>query len=216
MDLEWLKEIGTTLGVVIFVLAVTMKTFCTKFNEYMRNSKESISRNIKAQSSIDCEIVNEMEKIKDILEADRVQIYDFHNGLHYANGRSASKLTCTYEVCRYGVKSALNFLSGIPISCLPTFVKTLLDNGKLFVDDLEQLKNTMPATYNFKKSMDITSFYDMVFYDKNHEPVGFIAIQFCDGKKHKINAEVIQKFAWFVESKLLESLELEKPDKKKK
>ena len=54
--------------------------------------EESIPKKLKKQSTINVEIMKHMEDLKEKLGADRVQVYDFHNGGHYANGRSALKL----------------------------------------------------------------------------------------------------------------------------
>ena len=36
-------------------------------------------KKIKKQCSIDLEIIDKMERVKEVLGADRVQVYDFHN-----------------------------------------------------------------------------------------------------------------------------------------
>ena len=149
------------------------------------------------------------ERVKEIVGADRVQVYEFHNGTHYANGRSALKTTCTYEACRYGVSSCLNMLSGIPLSVIPNFIKILLDKGELLVGDLENIKVDMPTTYVLKQGMGIKSFYDVIIYNKSGEPVGFVAVQFCNNVKKNINKDAVKKFAWFVETKLSNAKNIE-------
>ena len=66
--------------------------------------EETLPQKIKKQCNIDMCIINRLESIKDFLKSDRLQIYDFHNGIHYANGRSALKTSCSYEVVRAGIK----------------------------------------------------------------------------------------------------------------
>lgn len=70
-----------------------------------KSIEETIPQKIKKQCDIDYLIINKMEEAKEFLRADRVQVYDFHNGGHFANGRSALKSSCTYEVCRAGLKA---------------------------------------------------------------------------------------------------------------
>lgn len=67
---------------------------------------------------------------------------------------------------------------------------------------MEKIKIPMPSTYNLKNNMGITSFYDVVICNEEGEPVGFVALQFCDGKKHEVNKDAVKRFAWFVENKL--------------
>lgn len=202
--LDEIKTIGTALGTVIFTGYITYKTFSSKLEKWREEDKVNVSKNIEKQSKLDCEIMTEADKLKELLNADRVQIYEFHNGVHYANGRSALRTSCTYEACRFGIERCIDRLSGIPLSVIPTFIKVLLDKGELLVKDLEDIKETMPSTYNLKKSMSVQSFYDFTIHNTNGEPVGFVAVQFCGGDIKNLNKDAVKRFAWFVESKLLE------------
>ena len=94
-------------------------------------------------------------------------------GGHYANGRSALKTSCSYEVVRTGIKGHQKELQAVPLSCIPHFVEKLLNNNILKINDLEELKDTMPATYELKKSQDVASFYDVILNNKNSEPIRF-------------------------------------------
>lgn len=160
-----------------------------------KNSKktveEALPTKIKKQCNIDSEICTRMEYVKEFLSADRVQIYDFHNGGHYANGRSALKTTCTYEVVRNGIRSCQNELQAVPLSCIPKFIQILLSKEKIECNDLETLKNSMPATYNLKRSQNVKSFFDVVLNNKNGDPIGFLAIQYS--KEHCVNFNSTEK-----------------------
>ena len=201
-SIENLERIATICGTVLFTVYMSFRTFKTKLDKVMDEKKSDVPKKIGKQSEIDCLIMKEAEKLKEFLNADRVQVYEFHNGTHYANGRSALKTTCTYETCRYGISSCLNILSGIPLSIIPNFIKTLLDKGELLVKDLEDLKET--STYALKSTMGIKSFYDVVIRNEVGEPVGFVAVQFCSSDSHFVNKDAVKKFAWFVENKLSE------------
>lgn len=202
--IEKLELVGTTIGTVLFTGYITYKTFNARLEKWRQEDKTNVSKLIAKQSVVDCEIIKEADNLKELINADRVQVYEFHNGVHYANGRSALKTSCTYEACRYGVSAFLDKLSGIPLSIMPNFIKCLLDKGELFVKDLEEIKESMPSTYNLKLSMNIKSFYDLVIYNEKREPVGFVAVQFCNNNIKSLNKDAVKKFAWFVESKLSE------------
>ena len=47
--------------------------------ESKANVKSAIPKKIKGQVTIDSEVTNKMEDLKEYLNADRVQVYDFHN-----------------------------------------------------------------------------------------------------------------------------------------
>lgn len=131
----------------------------------------------------------------------------FRIGEHYANGRSALKTSCTYEVVRSGIKGHQKELQSVPLSCIPHFAEKLINNKILKVDDLEELKDTMPATYEFKKSQNIGSFFDIILNNKSGEPVSFLAIQY--ERKNCVNFKEneiyqIKKVKDFIEEKLEE------------
>ena len=199
--LSWenIQFIGTVCGAIAATVYMSFKAFKTKLDKEFKDRKTDVSKHIKRQSDLDYEIIKEADHLKELLGADRVQVYELHNGNHYANGRSALKTTCTY-----GVASCLNVLSGIPLSVIPNFLRVLLDKGELLVKDLEDLKETMPSTYNLKHTMGIKGFYDVVIYNANNEPVGFVAVQFCNDKISSLNKDAVKKFASFVENKLSE------------
>ena len=172
-----------------------------------REIEEALPIKIKRQSDIDMKIHSRLEEIKEYLNADRVQIYDFHNGDHYANGRSALKTSCSFEVVRNGIEGHQKELQAVPLSCIPQFVQALLQSGKLKVNNLEDIRSTMPSTYQLKKGQNVASFYDIILNDEEGEPVGFLAFQYT-----KINCvnfteeeeNQILKLKFFIEENLKE------------
>lgn len=142
--------------------------------------QETIPMKIRKQNDIDMEIIQRMETVKELLNADRVQVYEYHNGGHWANGRSALKTDCSYEVIKAGVTSYQNQLQNIPLSFVPHFHKKLLNEGCLYVPDIEEIKQEMPSTYSIKSNQGIKSFYDIILNNKQGEPIGFIGIQYVN------------------------------------
>ena len=178
-----------------------------------KSIEETIPQKIKKQCDIDYLIINKMEEAKEFLNADRVQVYDFHNGGHFANGRSALKVSCTYEVCRAGVKSYQMYLQSIPLNCIPQFIKTLLNKNRMIINDLEEIKDIMPATYSLKKSQNIKSYFDIILNNEENEPIGFLAIQYEN--ENKVNFSVkelneILKLKFFIEENLEKMIEKSK------
>lgn len=204
LSVENLMFIGTVIGTILASAFTSYKAVTNKINEEQKNKKDELPKAIKKQSKLNCEILEEAEKVKELLDADRVQVYEFHNGAHYANGRSALKTTCTFETCRYGVKSCREILSDVPLSVIPVFIRTLLNDEELYVKNLEDIKDTMTGTYNIKSSMGIKGFYDVVIHNEDREPIGFVAVQFCNKDASNVDKDIVKKFAWFVEMKLME------------
>ena len=194
-----------TLLISISALITAVVTLIKDIIKAKKEIEETLPRKIKHQSSIDMKIHNRLEEIKEYLNADRVQIYDFHNGGHYANGRSALKTSCSFEVVRNGIEGHQKELQAVPLSCIPQFVQELIKNNELKVDDLEEIKDTMPSTYQLKKEQNIASFYDIILNNEKGEPIGFLAFQYT--KTNCVNftkdeKNQILKLKFFIEENL--------------
>ena len=164
-------EIITAFITKLTPLIVSITALIVAIIKSKKEIENTLPKKIQRQSSIDTVITNRLENIKEYLKADRVQIYDFHNGGHYANGRSALKTSCSYEAVRTGIKGHQKELQAVPLSCIPKFVKTLLDKKELIVNNLEDLKDIMPATYELKKEQEVASFFDIILNNRLGEPI---------------------------------------------
>lgn len=178
--MDWLNAI--IIGITAIVASAG--TLVVTIIKIKKQIEDSIPRKLKRQSNIDMEIIDRMEELKELLGADRVQVYDFHNGGHYANGRSALKTSCTYEVVRAGIKATQQHLQAVPLSCIPHFTKKLLNEEVFEVNNLEDIKDLMPSTYGLKNQFGVKSFYDVILNNKEGEPIGFLGIQYVN-KSHK-------------------------------
>ena len=200
--IEVAKTLGIALGEIIITVYVCM-------NYVKKNLKKpDISSKLPKQNSIDLEITNKMDYAKEILNADRIHLYEFHNGEHYSDWRSAYKFSCSYEVTKAGTPSMRCKCIGLPISIMPRFIHKITTEGKFICDNIENIKNDMISTYEFKKNIGIKSFYDVAIRNKLGNVIGFIAIQWDKNTKANIDEDEIKKLVWFVEERILKSIEL--------
>jgi len=195
-----LAAISLLTNIILAIGALFVAIRSTK-----KEIEDTLPRKIPKQTSIDMEITNKMEELKEFIQADRVQIYDFHNGGHYANGRSALKTSCSFEVVRAGIKGHQKELQAVPLSCIPQFIQELLKKGELKVSNLEDIRTTMPSTYQLKKEQEVASFYDIILNNKEGEPIGFLAFQYSktnsvDYTQEEINQ--ILKLKFYIEENL--------------
>lgn len=205
IDFNTVLTIATNVGYLIaggFICYFVVKK---KLGEYFNDIKKNLNvgSKIPKQAKTDVEIIKRMEQIKELLNADRVLVYEFHNGEHYANGRSALKFSCTYEVYRAGIKPVQSKLTSVPISCVPQFISKLLDEEFIKEPNIEHIKDIMPATYGLRKDIGVTSYQDLVIKNTQGEPVGFVAVQWCDGKKMCSNDKELYRLGVFVEEHIL-------------
>lgn len=97
------------------------------------------------------------------------------------------------------------YLQTIPLSCIPQFIETLLNNEELKVDNLEDIKDTMNSTYHLKKDQGVRSFYDVIIHNKDKEPIGFLAVQYLTENKVNYTQDEkneILKLKFFIEENL--------------
>lgn len=73
-----MESITTTI-ISITALIAAVGTFVATIIKAKKEIENTLPRKIQKQCSIDIEITNRLEEIKEYLKADRVQIYDFHN-----------------------------------------------------------------------------------------------------------------------------------------
>lgn len=198
--ITFFTSLALLITAIAGVIVATIKAYKSTKKEV-----DTLPRKIKRQITLDTVITDKLDVVKEMLNADRVQIYDFHNGGRYANGRSALKTTCTFEVCRAGIKPAQPQLQSVPLSCIAKFINVLLNEGKMEVEDLEKIKDSMPATYNLKKVTSVKSFYDIVINNSYGEPVGFLAIQYVKNPysiKTEEDKQKVLKLKFFIEEQL--------------
>lgn len=106
---------------------------------------------------------------------------------------------------RSGIKGHQKELQSVPLSCIPHFVQLLLDKEELKINDLEDIKEIMPSTYQLKKEQGVVSFYDIILNNKEGEPIGFLAFQYCKTNCVDFTQEEknqILKLKFFIEENL--------------
>ena len=75
----------------------------------------------------------------------------------------------------------------------------------MIISNLEEIKETMPATYGLMKGQEIGSFFDIILNNKNGDPIGFLALQFskinCVNFSNDEMNEIL-KLKFFIEENL--------------
>jgi len=201
------EVIATAIGTFLAGGYICYKVCKQKIDQFLKNWQGSVSSKVPRQSQIDIKILNRMEEVKEIMDADRVHVYEFHNGEHYANGRSALKVSCTYEVVRAGTQSVQRSCMSVPLSVMPKYIATILDTSIVNVKDIENVRDSMPATYNLKISQNVKAFTNVVIINRQKEPVGFIEVQWFDKKKFIENEHELLRLAAFIEENILINLD---------
>lgn len=196
--IETAKSIGITLAEIILIVY-----FCFRYiNTTLK--KEDISKGVKEQSELDLQIIDKMDYYKELLHADRIFLFEFHNGQHYSNYRTALKMSPSYEVFRAGQKSKMAECSNLPISIMPKLIYEITNKGYSECKTIEDIKDEKGNTYEFKKAIGVQSYYDVAIRDEGHNVVGFVAVEWSTVRPNDIDYAQIDKLAWYLEDKVKE------------
>lgn len=208
--LETAKIIGTAIAEFILMIY-----FCKQYID-KNSDRINIGEGVKEQSVISKEIIDTMDYYKEMLNADRILLFEFHNGQHYSNYRSALKMSVSYEVYKASLTSVREKCSGLPIAVMPHFVAAITTDGYVVCKDLEEIKGKMGSSYEFKKSLGIKSFYDVAIKDKEGNIIGFVAVQWNTTMPEDTDTQNIIKLTGYLESSIKKLTQSDKKNKRKR
>ena len=197
--MEHIVETAQSIGIILAEILLAIY-FCKQYiDKYQKEHKPNISDEVTKQNPIDLDIIEKMDYYKELLKADRILLFEFHNGQHYSNYRSALKMSASYEVYRAGLESSREKCSNLPIAIMPRFIASITREGFTWCKDIEEIKYDMGNSYEFKKSIGIKAFYDVAIKDECGNVVGFVAVQWQDAMPTDIDVKNIDHLAWHME-----------------
>ena len=101
----------------------------------------------KVRNVRECQVAinNLLEKIGHFTKADRAYIVDEKDGCYYN----------TYEWCNEGIEPQINQLQNLRAEDMPYWIPKLSSCESIFIEDLENVKETMPVEYEILKPQNI-------------------------------------------------------------
>ncbi len=101
----------------------------------------------KVRNVRECQVAinNLLEKIGHFTKADRAYIVDEKDGCYYN----------TYEWCNEGIETQINQLQNLRAEDMPYWIPKLSSGESIFIEDLENVKETMPVEYEILKPQNI-------------------------------------------------------------
>jgi hypothetical protein len=213
--MEHIVETAQSIGIILAEILLAIY-FCKQYiDKYQKEHKPNISDEVTKQNPIDLDIIEKMDYYKELLKADRILLFEFHNGQHYSNYRSALKMSASYEVYRAGLESSREKCSNLPIAIMPRFIAAITREGFTWCKDIEEIRYDMGNSYEFKKSIGIKAFYDVAIKDECGNVVGFVAVQWQHEMPTDIDVKNIDHLAWHMEEAVKKLTALGKGNKKK-
>ena len=155
--------------------------------EYVKSklSKPSSKDIIKDDVERNLVILDEITEIRDMLDADRIWITQFHNGGHFLHtNKSIQKFSITYEDVKPGISSVIYLFTDIPLSLYSRAMNHIMENKHLWVSDF---KDETIATYGLKSAADATgtsaTFTIGLFDIATEKCIGTMGVDYRDKKK---------------------------------
>lgn len=101
----------------------------------------------KVRNVRECQVAinNLLEKIGHFTKADRAYIVDEKDGCYYN----------TYEWCNEGIEPQINQLQNLRAEDMPYWIPKRSSGESIFIEDLENVKETMPVEYEILKPQNI-------------------------------------------------------------
>jgi hypothetical protein len=120
--------------------------------------------------------------------AERVSIYEFHNGGKNLAGVEFKKCSNTYEAVSLETTPVIRELQNLPLSLNPLWNKILATRESINISDVNSLED------NFLKShltiQRIKAYYSIILEDYDNTPIGFMSLEFYKNSKELSEKEV--------------------------
>lgn len=131
MGLPHADELFLSLGQIVAGIAMGMAAFAfskTKdfvSNKVKRMSAATLNRNVR--------IKDLLQEVRAVFDADRVKLYQFHNGDYYVTGESMQKLSLSHYAVKRGVEGPEAKHQGIPVSYVSAILSEMVANDGVIV-----------------------------------------------------------------------------------
>lgn len=151
MEQHTFELIGTILVALITALFGPAAVEYIKLKS-SKSEKEVESDPVKKELEQSCVIVEEIEDIRQHLDADRVWITVIHNGGHFLHtNKSIQKFSVMHEVSRPGVSSIGMIFKNIPISLFSKSVQQQIEGKVINIPDVD---NPEVSTFGLKSAFE--------------------------------------------------------------
>jgi hypothetical protein len=169
---------------VVVISAVVGPLLVTRYRHYLNNKKVDP---IKAAIEVNNLVEEQLDGIKDELDADRVWISQFHNGGNfYPTGKSIQKFSIFHEICTPGINHISETFKNIPVSLFSKSISHLYSDGEILVPNYS--KEDKYGLKTFADGTSAKSSYLFALNSINDEFIGTLGIEYCSRVK-KLNDE---------------------------
>lgn len=127
-----------------------------------------------------------LKDISDKINASRIAVYVFHNGVYSSHGLPFFKTSCVCEVIKKncGVSKSINLHSGLPLQMFDSNISYVYKNGKMTIIDVDDEDNELvhdaPVLVGMLKNNNIKSATGIAVYDHDNNILGILLTEFTE------------------------------------
>ena len=126
-----------------------------------------------------------------VFGADRISIFEFHNGGKNLAGVEFKKCSNTNEAVSLEIKPNQKELQNLPLSLNPMWNKILGTRENIIISDTSQLEDSFLKSY--LDSQQIKAYYSTILEDYDNTPIGFINVEYYRNSSF-LNKEQLDEF----------------------
>lgn len=144
--------------------------------------KTKLAREKKDRELEDATIKNEnilllLKRLIKTLDADRVYIFEFHNGNYFSSGLPMQKFTCTYEVVEDGISAECHNPGEYRVSNFNEYIMNIIKQRDFIIEDVDSMQEK-PLLKNLLIQKGVKSLYNFPIRDIKDKTIGFIGVDF--------------------------------------
>ena len=165
---------------VVIISAVVGPLLVTRYRHYLNNRTKVDP--IKSALQTNMLVDDQLEQLKDELDACRVWISQFHNGGNfYPTGKSIQKFSIFHELYTPGVSPISDTFKNIPVSLFSKPISHLYSDGEILISNYK--KGNHFGLKTFAEGTGSKSSYLFALNSINDEFIGTLGIEYCSRVK---------------------------------
>lgn len=119
-----------------------------------------------------------LSQLLDELDADRIAVFEYHNGGKAVAGFDYSKVSNSLEVVRSGIRRQMVDLQNLPVGFFARLNRHVVENKMVICPQIADLRCVDEGFHQFMTERKTRSVYTVGLFDLNSLPFGFILIEY--------------------------------------
>ena len=179
--MDWSVILSSCIVAATTILSLFLKDFLQK-----RKDKSNLS--VEKCTIQNTNVEKAIRYTLDVLNADRVSVYEFHNGESFYSGSHQQKFSCTYEYFKAGVSSEALGQQGLRVSTFNQFVSEII-NEKIFkYSNTQDLDDSLLK--NWFEDKGVKSIVAIPIITLNKNIIGMISVESTTNNKTLTEKEI--------------------------